>query len=117
MCVTSRFVIVGQASAVMVPLGISWCITFRSGGVWQLWQVRVLFGEFALVGVRLVKLLYGSFGMSFCGEALQGTLRCVECMAVEARPVGPGGARPVSGQVRQSRSRSVWLVDVCPGSL
>ena len=57
--------------------------------------------------------MFGSFGMLFCGEALQGTLRCVECMAVEARSVGPGGARPVSGQVRQLRSGSVWLVDVC----
>ncbi len=34
------------------------------------------------------------------------------CMAVEARLVGPGGARSVSGQVRQSRWRTLgWVME------
>ena len=31
-------------------------------------------------------VLLGSYGMLSYGEALQGTLRCVECMAVMASP-------------------------------
>ena len=37
-------------------------------------------------------------------------------MAVEARPVGPGGARSVSGQVRQSRQVMSTFCGVSPGS-